>query len=286
MNYKSKIEDYLTSLYESFESIKIDTSEINDKFDEEVLGTIKSFASQRDTFIELLRLICLIDTDDSCFESTFRFFESTLSYLHFRNLSPYEEMCHDNYKIIVRELFLYLITLLIKYNKYGAIDIFLDNLYYNSKTNFLEPSSFYHAFYSYPESLEVIRKKRLNINSLSLMADLLKQRANVNFVPFNDIMQTDFILFLRSQFFKDDDEYGWFPITLVYATHSTYFSLFRKAESKLQFQVLKKILKVKDKNDLIDKINSKVKNNQDSWLINHRTLHYEVLMNLQKLDTK
>ena len=106
------------------------------------------------------------------------------------------------------------------------------------------------------ESLEH-RKSRLKLNRISLQADLLKERSGVLDITFRQIMQADFLLFIRGSLDKlrnpDDAIYqlGWWPMTLVYTGYDTKpFEVFSRAREKEYFENLCKVLGIRETGEL------------------------------------
>ena len=75
-------------------------------------------------------------------------------------------------------------------------------------------------------------------------------------IAFRQIMQSDFILFIRSCFDTINNEtyrsWGWHPETLVYIErHSGTFEIFARAQSKEYFDRVKCIFDIEDKKDFM-----------------------------------
>lgn len=63
------------------------------------------------------------------------------------------------------------------------------------------------------------RNKRLNCRKLSLFADIIKERAKHLSIDFSDLMQADFVLFLRAEHLIHNDWRRWYPQTLIYSEY-------------------------------------------------------------------
>lgn len=251
--------DYLKAFIGILEGYRVDPEvEKEIPFDEKIVENINSFRPHRDSFAEFLKIVCLYEDNQKYFSQIFEFFEKAISFMYpSKGVKRWQDRWYDNYNFIIRELFIYLITLCIRYKKYDAIDLFLDEQYYYS-TNIDRNYSSFTVFSQPVLTLDDYRNKRLNLKRVSLTADLLKQRAYLTELPFDDIMQTDIILCLRSAFHLEDTHQFWYPITRVYASDYARngFDIFFKARSKRHFEAIKRLLKVKDKNDLIGKYKS------------------------------
>jgi len=86
------------------------------------------------------------------------------------------------------------------------------------------------------------------------MADILEQRSKGSGVAFRDLMQTDFILFIRAE--RESENYSfWWPATLVYIHrfHSA-FEIFARSVSRSYFDRVKCLLAIDKVSDLSEQI--------------------------------
>lgn len=229
----------------------------------------------------------MYSSDDKMINTVFDFYEKSISYIsplmYIQSSNPKSS---DNYNYILMELFVYTIAMFIKHERYSAIDLFCDEQFYYENL-YGRDSSPYTIFCNNIESLDVDRNNELNLRRISVTADLIKERSNNSYVHFDEYMQSDFILFLRSVINPLDNTFYdfWRPKSLVYGER-TQFDLFYRAQSKRYFSRLKKLLKVNRKDDLINKFQTARNNYQiESLNKGHTRLNYERMMNFEKLDT-
>jgi hypothetical protein len=145
---------------------------------------------------------------------------------------------------------------------------------------------FWALFASTPSLIN--RNKRLKLNRLSVKADLLHQRATIKDISFDQFMQADFILMLISVL-NPTDRRMWYPSSLIYAGYSNSFELFLRATSHQYFVELATLLKVKDKQDIIQRLADGSKyHGIGNWseFISRADISFEGLMNLELLDTQ
>jgi hypothetical protein len=140
------------------------------------------------------------------------------------------------------------------YERYDAIDHLVTGGFYVGGVQDYSHQSIQDipTFCSSLTSLET-RKQRLSLNRLSLQADMLKDRSKIAGVSFDDLMQADFVLFMRDAVdsFKRDQHNRWAPETLIYAQHrTTPFEMFARARSKRYFDKIKPAIGVEDKPEL------------------------------------
>jgi hypothetical protein len=281
--------DYLNAFGESMERFRIanPTSEI--PLDELVVTSVKDFLPHRNEFVDFVRTQVVYKNDLEVYEMIASFFEINLKYKgRLPDVSSWSDAWYDNFSFILHELFLYVTAMLLRHKRFAETHIFLDR-HYLLPTNLSaggDSMAPFDIFRAYCESLDN-RNKRLKLNRLSVFADILKERATLSDLPFDQLMQAEFVLFLRSVL--DMKSYrGWYPATLVYAGYSRTFDIFARAQSHREFERLKVLLKVSSKEDLGTKYQAAAKKydiNRWSAFSFHSHVSFEGLMNFQNLDT-
>jgi hypothetical protein len=192
----------------------------------------------------------------------------------------------DNFKFINYELFLYTIAILIKHKKINEINFLLDENYYCRTTLHGMKSYNYNEFAHYFRTLDELRNNRLKLNRVSVAMDILHDRADVKGISFNNLMEADVILSVRSVICSHD--YPWFPRTLVYNERRTGpLDIFFKAESKRHFEFIASILNINSKNDLAEKIRiAEDKYKISNWRLGtFNSVNLPYLINLDNLYT-
>lgn len=88
------------------------------------------------------------------------------------------------------------------------------------------------------------RKRRLSSRRANLVADMLLERADGSLVTRDDVLQADFVLYLRSLL---TDGYRWHPATHVFAggIHRP-FEVFARSSSRAFFARFAPVLGVED----------------------------------------
>lgn len=284
-NVVGLLANYLKTYSDAFEDFRIADAVMPD-FDEKVLAALEGFLPRRDEFVDFVTLIATYREDEASYQEIFQFFEGLLKYTHKpESVTRWNDESFDNYRFMVFELFMYTITALIRHQRFVATNLLLSQAYYDS---YLAERSgegivTFCIFDLYPLSLERYRKARLNLNLISVTADLLKKRAYHKDFSFKVLRQTDFILYLRS-ILRPIEQFGdwWSPRTLPYAEFEGAFELFAKATSRRTFANLKTALDVESKDDLVKKYRTAVENGR---VAKSSYVSTEKLMNLDKLDT-
>lgn len=250
------VRDYFDTFSQNLETFRIEPEE-GKEFDEQVIENIEAFLPYRDQAVDLIQAIVRFQPNAEMYEAIHGFFESLLRYVLLGERSRPDDTRVDNFKFILNELFLYAIAVLIKHDKFAAVNQLTQQGYYlpSSSPEMTEGRLVgYTRFRGYLESLNQRNKRQDNVESHSLMAELLRERARRTDVDFEAIMQADFILFLRDELNASDRlnaGRSWFPYTLVFALHwHPPFEVFIRAESSKYFEQLKTALGIESKADL------------------------------------
>jgi hypothetical protein len=287
------IEDYFTTFAENLEEFRIEP-EKDKPFDELVVESVASFLPYRDEAVELFLAIARYRTDLEAYSFVHRFFESILPYFYKpATVTSWQDCYFDNFKFITEELFIYAITAFIKHNRFDGANELLEQGYYPPKNfpyrdNNLSLFS-YPIFNSHLESLRV-RKQRLKLNRISLKADLIKERALRLDITFEDLMQTDFLLYIRDELTREKGEwssFSWYPETLVFAeNHYSPFEIFLRATSKKYFTNMKKILSVDSPESLVQLVNELYSDERKLPRWEFGRFSPKLLMNPEKIATR
>lgn len=227
-----------------------------EEFDDLVVENIKSFRSYRDEVVEVFLAIAQYRHVEDSYIQIHRFFEGTIPYLSRPDgVTAWSEWDFDNFKFIVHELFLCCIASLIKKGAIDGVTFLLSQEYFFDDPNKYDNGMKRFAVLNNHLSSIERRNTRLNLRRLSLHADLIKERASdIPGINFKDIMQADFLLFLRDSLDKfnqgetSKDWDRWFPLTLVYAEYrGRPFEIFARAQQKEYFDKLIRMLGVQNK---------------------------------------
>jgi TIR domain len=251
---EASLREYFETLAEHFEALRLDGK--TDPFDQAVIDSVEAFLPYRDEFVRVITTLARTTPAEGDITLIKRFFESVLPYCYPpSNMGSYSVHWFDNYKFIIHELFLYTVAVLLRYERYDAIDQLVTGGFYVGGIQIYshQPIQDTPIFCSSLTSLEM-RKQRLSLNGMSLQADLLKDRAKIAGVSFDELMQADFFLFMRdaADSFKRDQHNRWTPDTLIYASRrNTPFEIFARARSKRYFDKIKRALGVEDKPELV-----------------------------------
>ncbi|WP_069638506.1 SEFIR domain-containing protein [Burkholderia sp. PAMC 26561] len=178
-------------------------------------------------------------------EEIHRFIESVIAYDTIPSgVMQYRETDADFFKFVMHELFLYALAVFIKFEKFDVVQLLLTKLYYGPISMQIQRqgTESYSRIWQPLKSLE-IRNQKLQLRRLSLRADLLIERVTGTGISTTDLMQADFIAFLRAAFHKTGIR--WHPETLLYALNKhDAFEVFARAKSKTYCAQLEQIFGV------------------------------------------
>ncbi|RRS07219.1 hypothetical protein EAG18_18360 [Pseudoalteromonas sp. J010] len=281
------LDEYLTTFASNLEKFRI-TDKVGE-FDEQVIDSLEKFIPYRNEAISLFVALAQYAPTEENISKLHRFFEALIPYMNRpENMSSWSEWDFDNFKFIAHELFLYLVAILIKHEKFSEVNLLLNQEYYVSGQSDYGKDVMvgYHAFRPFLRSLEH-RNTRLKLNQLSLHAYLLKQRSKHSGIEFKHLMQADFILFMRTEIQQSDYYPRWFPDTLVYLGrfHSA-LEVFARSSSKSYFEKSKCILgidKPSDLNELMEAYKTD-RNKLPRWQFD--SFSPSVLLGYEQLATK
>lgn len=223
--------DYFDSFVDSLEDFRVHLTGSQDALDEPIVESIRKFLPQRDDFIDVVTFLARYEQNRFFVDLLVETFERIAAYrLHKRELGFCYDVSMDNYKFIGYELFLYVVAVLVRQRRHeDAVQLLQHEYHVRDLSGEEHRQGTYAIFNEYRRSLEEHRKNRLQLNRLSVTADLLKERATRTDIRFSDLVQTDAVLFLRGWVHSPSRGSRWFPHCIVFAKGP--LELFARAES-------------------------------------------------------
>ncbi len=281
------LDEYLTSFSANLEKFRI--TEKEGEFDDQVMENIDYFLPYRNEAISLFVTIAQYAPIEENVLKLHRFFEGLIPYTNRpEHVNRWSEWDFDNFKFIAHELFLYLVAILIKHERFSAVSLLLSQQYYISGQSDYGKDVMvgYDVFRAYLGSLEH-RNNRLKLNRLSLHAYLLEQRSKSSGLEFRYLMQADFVLFMRAEIHQADIYSHWFPDTLLYVGrfHSA-FEVFARSSSKSYFEKAKCVLGIDKPSDLDELISGYKTDRQRLPRWQFESFSPSVLLGYEQLATK
>jgi len=256
-------DDYLELFLESLDAFRIRVTEHNRlTFDDNVVESIDSFRPYRDEFVDCHLYMQKYAPTSTTDESLFSFFERFASFQNrAESDNGWNSADFDNYKFLARELFLYSVAGCIRLKRYKFAADLISGRYHVANTYRGHDFGYRQAdvFNEHIRSLDEYRKQRLKLNWISLTGEIMNTRAPCGRIGFPEIVQTDFLLFIRRHFPGGGPH--WYPRCLPYASRQDAFELFSKAWTEEGLKPLAKILGVSTHDQLVDGITSLLADN-------------------------
>ncbi len=270
------IKDYYQSFIQALIDFKIDYKTINQSnFIEEVEKSIDDLQALKNDFIDFLTTLCKF-SDEDFGDDIFDFFEILLQSLEDNDISllnrnSLDILVNDNIKYFIYELFLSSMTILLKNDRFKEFSILINNSFVISTKHDKTQVLNFVRFRTYNSTLNEYKNQSINPKRVSVVADKIKQYSTI--INFKDLKETDILLYYlsllnpsKNQFFK-----YWFPETSCY--NSFDINILPKIVSKRFFEKLKIIFNVKDANELRNKIDNVVKEDEE-FRSNMRGFYY------------
>ncbi len=280
-------QDFIDSAISYADALRVREDPNVDHIDEKVLEDLHTMLPLRDQLIDWLLIETALQTDSEFKEVLLGFLEKLLA-LKYRlpELTQWNESWFDAQRFFVYEMFLYLIAILIKNNRYGTIQSFLTTSYLlpESEQRLRRDFVSFDEFHTHSEAL-AYRNDRLKLNRLSPIADLVKERATRKDLPFRDIMQAELVVLLVSLL---SDGQLWYPHTIVYASRNQRFPLFVRAAQHKYFERLNTITGIKSGDELREKFKDGwEEHNTNQWIpwMFRTNVSIWDSMNMDALDT-
>ncbi len=210
---------FIESFFECLDQFHIKEFDKSTPIDEIILNQINRMLPLRDDYIAYLESLCNY-YDELDVDILTDFFERIYSYTQpYEGISLYIDCQSDHFKFIVQELFIYTFTILLNNAQYETAGEFLRSVFFvkiDSRSELCHEG--YCIFRTYIKSLEEYRKGRLKLNRVSLVADLLVQRAESKKYS-KAILDADLLLYYLQFIYDKEFNWPWFPSTYIYARY-------------------------------------------------------------------
>jgi hypothetical protein len=201
--------EYLTLMATELEKLRLNPA--SDPFDDAVVSSIEAFLPYRNELIEFFTTAALYQNNDAMRVLIHRFFESLIPYLDRpSHVNSYKEWDFDNFKFIIHELFLYMVTAYIRADRLESAGYFLEQEYYVPGNSDYGRDAMvpFTLFRHHLRSLEY-RNERLKLNRASVRADLLKERCTAIGIEFRQLMEADFVMYLSGAIRYGEGRIWW-----------------------------------------------------------------------------
>jgi hypothetical protein len=282
--------DYTTNWYNSLAELRVEWKG-DLELDETIVASIRKSLLLRDEFVEFLQVTCKFSNDDNLYECIGETYQELLKLCaQPDDRTTWFPELSDNFRFLDYELFLYLTSTLVQHRRLSELDKLLTRLYFDPMLRTEDhPNGGFVGFSVFNRPCTILEKDWKNkrqLRRMSIMADILNERATRKDVSFELLMQADLVLFLRSILHPRHDEKCWVPRTLVFRETGRQFDFFAKAASKRYFEQLMKVLGVKNKDEIVQGFIAASKRGDPAmgWLI--ANIDIPTLADFGRLDTE
>ncbi|RPI14366.1 MAG: TIR domain-containing protein [Ignavibacteriae bacterium] len=280
------IDDYLDYMLNELKCMIIedDTREI--PFDEKINDKIITTKPIRNNFLEFFEWMIKIKED--LYIDILRKNIEKWSELIFLENSYYNKnntkRCSQHYKFFFKEIFLYMICIALKNDKFDLVSDILNYNYWIIDSTDRHSYADYTFLQNYMKLIDETRRDRLlnegGTNWLSLGNTMIYERVDYNNIKQEDIKEIDILLYYISAL---NTKNIWFPYLVMYGQNE--ISYMKRAESKIYFEKIKKIFDVKSKDELIKKIENTPEREKRRYDHNYMINDIEYGLNIEKLST-
>lgn len=232
------IREFCDALVVEFGNLKLQKQE-NVERDDEVVTSIEAARPYVFQVLTLASSIIKFSSDTRAIDTLHALVEQ-LGNLMFRpeDVSQWNPRDFDGYRFLCHEIFLGIIAIALREDRFDVTDRMLSRPYLVNKEHRGDRATDSFGVFQQEIASFEHRNRRLSLGRSSLQADFLKKFHTSGIPNFDDLMQADFVLYLRFMATKKGQTFdSWYPVTLVYAA-SRYrpFPIFARSESRDYFQ--------------------------------------------------
>ncbi|WP_289391396.1 toll/interleukin-1 receptor domain-containing protein [Acinetobacter nosocomialis] len=296
-NASSLIKQYLDRLHSELPKFALSKEDSN--IEEAFKQKLEHFQPHLYEFKKIVDAVCTHSNDPKIFKHFRSFLESLLSLLTTvpnqggRLIADLELFSFFNY-----QLFLSLVTILIKNEEFNELKEILDELYMlpeNFHDHYLLEKKYTTFSVFVPKNYDFI-SNNLKPRYHSALGDLVKDYSDDKVISFEEICEADTFLFIKSLSYgvRDNDFHikRWWPHVSFYIARNRYRALkvFVKSERSAYFSQIKNLLNVTDLQFIVDILEIKSQNFYSNpyipkWNDAFVSLDLKILCNLEKLHT-
>lgn len=240
---------------------KYHISVVNDEpYDETMVKLIESMRPLRDVFVDFATKLAGVGLNDEELDLVHDYLSKMAQYQNrpYR-LQEYRDADFDNYKFFCYEAVLYFVAVFISKGRFKEIAYLVNSTYFFESSTGLTDHGGINIFNEYPRSLEEIRNQRLKLNRVSIVADMIRSRAEGSSVDFDALLEADLILHYVTFLHivpRQDWNWNWsvwFPRLSPFSSRTGNISLLEKMISKRFFERAKVLFDADTPQDLVDK---------------------------------
>lgn len=264
------INDFKENFFEELNNFIIDSENLKEPYDEQIIEAIDEMKEIRDEYLCFLETL-ILGYDNFNSDLIVEFFEEIYAYSEYKGSgNSYKDFVIEHFKFLITEMFIWTNILLVKYRKYKIIYEIIYNKYF-VKSKFKNEAITFVNFRFYLKVMEY-RNNRLEANRVSITADKLIERAEYNNKDYREsIIDIDLILYyisISSNLFEN----SWFPVTYVYKQYFSKVEFIAKMARKKHFEEVKFLFNVNNVEEMKELINSKLLNSETGFSNSFETI--------------
>lgn len=267
--------DFIEVFLEDFESFVLSLEEKDNKA-ERVYETFSEMQDLRDNFVNFIEYY-IREADDLKAMNVIDFLEKTNPVMTMvtNSKAKFFEVQFEHMKLFVHEIVLYTVALLMKYKKYNQLKEIITNHYILSERFSRDKEGSIALFRFYPRILEDVQPDSNNQKFTSYTGHLLKKRANLSKISFDNLLEADFLIALIDFAHKNKKQYSsWFPATLPYLPHQQ-LEFIKRLKSKNYFDSVKVMYGVSSAEEMKTLLNSFSQFINSSSRMGFSNLHFD-----------
>lgn len=226
-------------------------------WDEKVVDAYERMHPYVSQFQELVRTVARYSEGSELLDELLDGIE-TCGALMFRPpaMQSWSENWFDHYKLILWELFLSTVAVLLKERRFDLALGAVQRAYFIPNSENGDRRTADYTIFFNPVATLRDRNRRLGANRVVPEADILAEKYKGSTLSLLDLMQADFVLYLRSVVLMTEFT-RWYPLTLALADRHRPFEVFARSESRAYFTKLAPMLavpKIEDFRDVLRRV--------------------------------
>lgn len=259
--------------------------------DESIVSAIDGSREFREACYSAIRRVLRSGDDDAKkVDLIHAFLEQAFSPAAPRQSGPVSVFQSDFKEFMAHDLLVSAVAIAFEERAFGIVDKVLGRPFIRRRyEDQLGEAYEFRKMRPYLRSLDEYRKKRLNLNRISVHADKLRECHEGSTVDFVSFMEADFAIYVRDIVTPEGkkDGYDWYPLSLVYAVRRYgAFPLFLRGISADFWEQISVFFDGLSADEFRAKISEAFQNPRAALHWEYDRLDVADLANLEKLGTK
>ena len=273
------------------EVAKIDIELDSEAPDDSIVAAIDGSREFREACYSAIRRVLRSEVNDARkIDLVHGFLEKAFSNAKPRPSGPISAFHGDFKDFIAHDLLVSTVAIAFSERSFGVIDKVLKRPFIRRRYEEQLGEAFeFRTMRPYLKSLDEFRKRRLNLNRISVHADKLRECHEGSTVDFVSFMEADFSIYVRDKILPDSKKDGrdWYPTSLVFAVRRDgAFPLFLRAMSADFWEEFSTFFDGLTADEMRSRIRERFMHPNASLHWDYDRLDVAELANLEKLGTR